>query len=164
MIGKWQSLWHDLFSEDVVEPPMIYRQYLDTLAAVPLDAEEDEASGLIGRRVDEGADGSSINLTSQKQIATILEPSDGELVGSALEYASGVEHHGLHNDTCSEHPIFPAQQDCSECFGIQLAALGFPSQRRAGRAICHEAFTRQYHLSLFRRRKARLARGASSYQ
>ncbi|KAI0002419.1 P-loop containing nucleoside triphosphate hydrolase protein [Russula compacta] len=82
------------FSEDVVEPPMIYRQYLDSLAAVPLDAEDDEASGLTGQRVKEGADKSSINLTSQKQIAAILEPyfSEGELVGAALEYASGIEH------------------------------------------------------------------------
>ncbi|KAH9974503.1 hypothetical protein BJV77DRAFT_968376 [Russula vinacea] len=95
----------NLNSEDVVEPPMIYRQYLDTLAAVPLDAEEDEASGLIGRRVDEGADGSSINLTSQKQIATILEPSDGELVGAALEYASGTVRNVLEYN--SQHSGFP---------------------------------------------------------
>ena len=88
-VSRCGMIW---FSEDVVEPPMVYRQYLDSLAAVPLDAEDEEASGLIGRRVEESADGS--NLTSQKQIATILEPffSDGELVGAALEYASNIEH------------------------------------------------------------------------
>ena len=90
-VSRCGMIW---FSEDVVEPPMIYRQYLDSLAAVPLDAEDEEASGLIGRRVEESADESSLNLTSQKQIATILEPffSDGELVGAALEYASSIEH------------------------------------------------------------------------
>jgi len=90
-VSRCGMIW---FSEDVVEPPMIYRQYLDSLAAVPLDAEDDETSGLTGRRVKEGADGSSINLTSQNQIAAILEPyfSEGELVGAALEYASGIEH------------------------------------------------------------------------
>lgn len=90
-VSRCGMIW---FGEDVVEPPVIYRQYLDSLAAVPLDAEDDEASGLTGRRVKEGADGSSIILTSQKQIATILEPyfSEGELAGAALEYASGIEH------------------------------------------------------------------------
>lgn len=90
-VSRCGMIW---FSEDVVEPPMIYRQYLDSLAAVPLDAEDDEPSGLTGRRVKEGDDGSGIILTSQKQIAAILEPyfSEGELVGAALEYASGIEH------------------------------------------------------------------------
>ncbi|KAI9513146.1 dynein heavy chain protein 1 [Russula earlei] len=90
-VSRCGMIW---FSEDVVEPPMLYRQYLGSLAAVPLDAEDDDASGLTGRRVEEGADETSINLATQKQIATVLEPyfSDGELVGAALEYASGFEH------------------------------------------------------------------------
>ena len=90
-VSRCGMIW---FSEDVVEPPMIYRQYLDSLAVVPLDAEDDEASGLTGRRVEEGADGPSINLTYQKQTAAILEPyfSEGELVDAALEYASSIEH------------------------------------------------------------------------
>lgn len=90
-VSRCGMIW---FSEDVVEPPMIYRQYLDSLAAVPLDAEDDETSGVPGRRVEEGADGSSINLATQKQIAAILEPyfSSGELVEAALEFASGIEH------------------------------------------------------------------------
>ena len=90
-VSRCGMIW---FSEDVVEPPMIYRQYLDSLAAVPLDAEDDETSGIPGRRVEEGSDGSSINLATQKQIAAILEPyfSSGELVGAALEFASDIEH------------------------------------------------------------------------
>ena len=73
---------------------MIYRQYLDSLAVVPLNTDHDEASSLTGRRVEEGADGSSIDLTYQKQIAAILELyfSEGELVDAALEYASSIEH------------------------------------------------------------------------
>jgi dynein heavy chain 1 len=90
-VSRCGMIW---FSEDVVESPMIYRQYLDTLAAVPLDAEDDETSGLPGRRVEEGADGSGLNPSTQKQIATILEPyfSSGELVEAALEFASSIEH------------------------------------------------------------------------
>lgn len=90
-VSRCGMIW---FSDDVVEPPMIYRQYLDSLAAVPLDAEDDETSGIPGRRVEEGSDGSSINLATQKQIATILEQyfSSGELVEAALEFASDIEH------------------------------------------------------------------------
>jgi dynein heavy chain 1 len=90
-VSRCGMIW---FSEDVVESPMIYRQYLNSLSAVPLDAEDDETSGLPGRRVEEGADGSSINLATQKQIATILEPyfSSGELVEATLEFASSIEH------------------------------------------------------------------------
>ena len=90
-VSRCGMIW---FSEDIVEPAMIYRQYLDSLAAVPLDADDDETPGITGRRADDGTDASSINLSTQKQIAAILEPyfSDGELVSSALSYASGIEH------------------------------------------------------------------------
>ena len=90
-VSRCGMIW---FSDDIVEPAMIYRQYLDSLAAVPLDADDDETPGFTGRRADDGTDASSINLSTQKQIATVLEPyfSDGELVSSALEYASGIEH------------------------------------------------------------------------
>ena len=90
-VSRCGMIW---FSEDVVEPAMIYRQYLDSLAAVPLDADDDETPGITGRRMEDGTDASSINLSTQKQIAAVLEPyfSDGELVTSALEYASGIEH------------------------------------------------------------------------
>ena len=90
-VSRCGMIW---FSDDIVEPTMIYRQYLDSLAAVPLDADDDETLGFTGRRAEDGTDASSINLSTQKQIATVLEPyfSDGELVSSALEYASGIEH------------------------------------------------------------------------
>ena len=90
-VSRCGMIW---FSEDIVEPAMIYRQYLESLAAVPLDADDDETPGFTGRRAEDGTDGSSINLGTQKQIAAVLEPyfSDGELVSSALEYASGMEH------------------------------------------------------------------------
>ena len=90
-VSRCGMIW---FSDDIVEPTMIYRQYLDSLAAVPLDADDDETPGFTGRRAEDGTDASSINLSTQKQIATVLEPyfSDGELVSSALEYASGIEH------------------------------------------------------------------------
>ena len=90
-VSRCGMIW---FSDDIVEPTMIYRQYLDSLAAVPLDADDDETPGFTGRRAEDGTDPSSINLSTQKQIATVLEPyfSDGELVSSALEYASGIEH------------------------------------------------------------------------
>ena len=90
-VSRCGMIW---FSDDIVEPTMIYRQYLDSLAAVPLDADDDETPGFTGRRAEDGTDASSINLSTQKQIATVLGPyfSDGELVSSALEYASGIEH------------------------------------------------------------------------
>ncbi|KAH9046427.1 dynein heavy chain protein 1 [Lactarius hengduanensis] len=90
-VSRCGMIW---FSDDIVEPAMIYRQYLNSLAAVPLDADDDEMPGITGRRADDGTDASSINLGTQKQIAAVLEPyfSDGELVTSALEYASGIEH------------------------------------------------------------------------
>jgi dynein heavy chain 1 len=90
-VSRCGMIW---FSDDIVEPTMVYRQYLDSLAAVPLDADDDETPGFTGRRAEDGTDASSINLSTQKQIATVLEPyfSDGELVSSALEYASGIEH------------------------------------------------------------------------
>ncbi|KAH9075718.1 dynein heavy chain protein 1 [Lactarius deliciosus] len=90
-VSRCGMIW---FSDDIVEPAMIYRQYLNSLAAVPLDADDDEMPGITGRRAEDGTDASSINLGTQKQIAAVLEPyfSDGELVTSALEYASGIEH------------------------------------------------------------------------
>ena len=90
-VSRCGMIW---FSDDIVEPAMIYRQYLNSLGAVPLDADDDETLGFTGRRAEDGNDASSINLNTQKQIATVLEPyfSDGELVTSALEYASAIEH------------------------------------------------------------------------
>ncbi|KAI0047641.1 dynein heavy chain protein 1 [Auriscalpium vulgare] len=91
-VSRCGMIW---FSEDVVEPPMVYRQYLDTLSSVPLDAEDEDNIDLSGRRTDDAtAEATSVNLATQKQIASILEVyfSEGELVSSALDYAREIEH------------------------------------------------------------------------
>lgn len=90
-VSRCGMIW---FSEDVVEPPMIYRHYLDTLSTVPLDAEEDDALELPGRRADASDAAASTNLLIQKQIASILEPyfAEGELITSALNFAETIEH------------------------------------------------------------------------
>jgi dynein heavy chain 1, cytosolic len=81
------------FSEDVVEPSMVYRHYLDTLAAVPLDADDEDALDLPGRRADTDTT-TSANLLTQKEIAIIFERyfADGELVSAALQFAESIEH------------------------------------------------------------------------
>lgn len=91
-VSRCGMIW---FSEDVVEPYMIYRHYLETLASVPLDADDDDAADIPGRRVDASADSStSPHLITQKQMSTILTPyfADGELVSFALEFAATIEH------------------------------------------------------------------------
>jgi dynein heavy chain 1 len=84
------------FSEEVVEPSMVYRHYLGTLSSIPLDADDEDAVDLISRRADVIASDSPIssNLVTQKQVATILERyfADGELVSLALEFAESIEH------------------------------------------------------------------------
>jgi dynein heavy chain 1, cytosolic len=89
-VSRCGMIW---FSEDVVEPAMVCRNYLDTLAHVPLDAEDEDALDIPGRRTD-GEDASSSNLITQKQIAAILEPffAEDDLVHAALKYAEGIEH------------------------------------------------------------------------
>jgi dynein heavy chain 1, cytosolic len=91
-VSRCGMIW---FSEDVVEPPMVYKHYLSTLSAVALDADEDEAADVIGRRTDITADASvSANLATQQQVAAILEPyfADGDLVSSSLTFAESIEH------------------------------------------------------------------------
>ena len=39
-VSRCGMIW---FSEDIVEPFIVYRQYPDTLGSVPLDAEDDDA-------------------------------------------------------------------------------------------------------------------------
>ena len=89
-VSRCGMIW---FSEDVVEPSMVCRNYLDTLASVPLDAEDEDALDIPGRRTD-GEDTQSANLATQKQIAAILEPffAEDDLVLNALKYAEGIEH------------------------------------------------------------------------
>ncbi|KAL5535276.1 DYN1_2 [Sanghuangporus sanghuang] len=93
-VSRCGMIW---FSEDVVEPDMVCRHYLDTLSTVPLDADEDESlEPSAVRRTDtitsESSD--SPNLRTQKEIAGILEQyfAEGDLVSSALSFAESVEH------------------------------------------------------------------------
>lgn len=88
-VSRCGMIW---FSEDVVEPQMVYRNYLDTLANQAIDAEGDDT--IITRRDALGGDSESGHLVTQKAIASILEPFFAEdgLVTAALEYADGLEH------------------------------------------------------------------------
>lgn len=89
-VSRCGMIW---FSEDVVEPSMVYRHYLDTLASVPLDADDEDALDLGGRRTD--ADSAvSANLITQREVVAIFERyfADGELVGLALQFAETIEH------------------------------------------------------------------------
>lgn len=90
-VSRCGMIW---FSEDVVEPSMVCQNYLDTLASVPLDAEDEDALDIPGRRTDTTEDAASANLVTQKQIAAILEPffAEDDLVMAALDYAEGIEH------------------------------------------------------------------------
>lgn len=90
-VSRCGMIW---FSEDVVEPSMVYRHYLATLSQVPLDADDDDADAF-ARRTDPAPDAAgSANLITQQQIASLLERyfADGELVSSALRYATTIEH------------------------------------------------------------------------
>lgn len=89
-VSRCGMIW---FSDDVVEPDMVYKHYLDTLDAVPLDADEDGSlDALTVRRADEPT--VSPHLETQKQVAAILEPyfAEGAVISSALEYAGSIEH------------------------------------------------------------------------
>jgi dynein heavy chain 1, cytosolic len=90
-VSRCGMIW---FSEDVVEPSMVYRHYLNTLSSIPLDADDEDSTDITGRRV-EGADSAvSANLITQKQIANILERyfEQDELVSKALTFAESMEH------------------------------------------------------------------------
>jgi len=89
-VSRCGMIW---FSEDVVEPKMMYRNYLSTLASVPLDADDEDANDVLGR-VSGAASDTSANLETQKQIANMLERyfSEGELVDVALTFAESIEH------------------------------------------------------------------------
>ena len=90
-VSRCGMIW---FSDDVVEPPMVYQQYLDTLASVPLDGDDEDSTDIPGRRTEPGGDSSSPHLTTQKDVANILRPyfAEGELVSSALAFAASIEH------------------------------------------------------------------------
>ena len=106
-VSRCGMIW---FSEDVIGPPMVYRHYLNTLSSVPLDADDDDAADVPGRRADIlGAETpGSTHLTTQIQIAGILERyfADGELVSSALEFAESIDHIMDFTTTRALHTLF----------------------------------------------------------
>ncbi|KZV92126.1 dynein heavy chain protein 1 [Exidia glandulosa HHB12029] len=87
-VSRCGMIW---FSEDVVEPSMVYRNYLETLANQAIDAEGDDT---VDFRRPGGDAPESGNLATQKTIAGLLEPffADDGLVTAALEYADTLEH------------------------------------------------------------------------
>ena len=89
-VSRCGMIW---FSEDIVEPQMVYRHYLSTLASVPLDADDEDSNDIIGRNFSSDATATA-NLETQKQIASILERyfADGDLVSAALTQAETIEH------------------------------------------------------------------------
>ncbi|TFK30694.1 dynein [Coprinopsis marcescibilis] len=90
-VSRCGMIW---FSEDVVDPAMVYQNYLVSLANVPLDADEEDFGDAITRRGDATDAAAAANLVTQKEIAGILERyfAPGDLVDSALAYAERIEH------------------------------------------------------------------------
>jgi dynein heavy chain 1 len=92
-VSRCGMIW---FSEDVVDASMVYRNYLSTLASIPLDADDEDTNDALGRRFDTSPSDmtASVNLATQKQIASVLERyfEDDELVSSALKFAESIEH------------------------------------------------------------------------
>ena len=106
-VSRCGMIW---FSEDVIEPSMVYRHYLNTLSSVPLDADDEDAADVPGRRADilGGESPGSTHLSTQVQIAGILERyfADGELVSSALEFADSIDHIMDFTATRALHTLF----------------------------------------------------------
>ncbi|KAG2345278.1 hypothetical protein BDR05DRAFT_908646, partial [Suillus weaverae] len=106
-VSRCGMIW---FSEDVIEPSMVHRHYLNTLSTVPLDADDEDAVDMPGRRTDAlAADASnSANLATQVQIASILERyfGDGDLVDSALTFAESIDHIMDFTSTRALHTLF----------------------------------------------------------
>ena len=87
-VSRCGMIW---FSEDIIQPDMFYKNYLEILATVPVDADDDDG---LGGRAQDAAGESTSNLATQKAIVGILEPffaPDG-LVNAGLEYAATIEH------------------------------------------------------------------------
>lgn len=88
-VSRCGMIW---FSEDVIEPSMVFKQYLTTLSTVPLDADEED---VLTRRTDVTAEpATSAQLETQQQAAELLQPffADGDLVESALVFAESIDH------------------------------------------------------------------------
>ncbi|KAF9454965.1 dynein heavy chain [Macrolepiota fuliginosa MF-IS2] len=91
-VSRCGMIW---FSEDVVEPSMVYEHYLSTLSSTPLDADDEDSNDLLNRRADVSTESTtSANLITQQQIAAILSRyfEEGDLVSSALSFAESIEH------------------------------------------------------------------------
>lgn len=91
-VSRCGMIW---FSEDVVEPLMVYHHYLSTLSSVPLDADDEDSGDLLNRRAELSSESTtSANLGTQQQIAAILSRyfEEGDLVSSALSFAESIEH------------------------------------------------------------------------
>ncbi|GAA6000808.1 hypothetical protein JCM10207_004669 [Rhodosporidiobolus poonsookiae] len=133
-VSRCGMVW---FSEDAVTPSMMYRNYLDTIRSVALDAaDEDAALALPSRRSED--EEISANLATQRLVAGRIEQffePDG-LVPKALKHAATVDHimeftparalttlFSLLNKTLrsiaeynAQHPDFPLQNDQIESF------------------------------------------------
>ncbi|KAF5329223.1 hypothetical protein D9758_018190 [Tetrapyrgos nigripes] len=100
----------NLNSDNVVEPSMLYQNYLFTLSTSPIDSDSDDSMDTLARRTEPlGADAAaSANLETQKQVATILERyfTDGDLISSALDYAKDIEHIMDFTTTCALNTLF----------------------------------------------------------
>lgn len=90
-VSRCGMIW---FSDDIIDPGMLYSNYLETLKAVPLGADDDDVPGLAARR-QESPDGEvPADLQTQRTIAKALAPffeEDG-LISNALEFAASVNH------------------------------------------------------------------------
>ncbi|KAF9243765.1 dynein heavy chain and region D6 of dynein motor-domain-containing protein [Melanogaster broomeanus] len=106
-VSRCGMIW---FSEDVIEPSMVYRHYLSTLSSIPLDADDEDAADMPGRRIDllSTETPGSAHLTAQVQVAKILGHyfADGELVSSALEFAESIDHIMDFTTTRALHTLF----------------------------------------------------------
>ncbi|PFH54718.1 hypothetical protein AMATHDRAFT_72478 [Amanita thiersii Skay4041] len=138
-VSRCGMIW---FSEDVVEPPMVYQHYLSTLSSEALDADDEDVGDILIRRAETASDTPSIrHLETQRQVASVLEQyfSDGGLVTSALTFAESFEHimdftttralntlFSLLNKTVrnvieydNQHPDFPLSQERIEQYSIK---------------------------------------------
>ncbi|KAG9023665.1 hypothetical protein FRB95_012647 [Tulasnella sp. JGI-2019a] len=90
-VSRCGMIW---FSEETIDPAMIYQHYLQTLSTTPLDAEDEESFDRPARRLDTASGDIAPNMVTQKNIVAILEPFfvSGGLVSASLEYAESIEH------------------------------------------------------------------------
>ncbi|KAL4069341.1 dynein heavy chain and region D6 of dynein motor-domain-containing protein [Scleroderma citrinum] len=106
-VSRCGMIW---FSEDVIEPSMVYKNYLTMLSSVPLDADDDDAAEMPGRRAEllTTETPGTANLVTQTQVASILQRyfADDDLVSSALEFAESIDHIMDFTTTRALHTLF----------------------------------------------------------